>query len=459
MPANPRKFGTAVLVVAILASVGATAAAMAYFLRPTPAPIVAADAPPPPKAPAPIRYQCPMHPNIIRDHPGECPICGMKLVPMEEHEEAHDASPAPSADLSSITIDPERQQLIGLRTAEVVRGRISGQVRSSGRVAIDETRVRHINVKSGGFVEHIYVDFVGKAVKRGEPLFTLYSPELLSAQNEYLLALRTRDALAAQSASGDSGKALVASARRRLALWDIAEVELKRLEETREPSKALTIFSPISGVVSKKEVVQGMKLDPGAMPYEIVDLSTVWVLADVYENEIRLVKEGTPATLKLRAFPNETFQGKVLFIDPFLDPQTRTVKVRLSFPNPRGALRPEMFGEVTLAIAPREGLLVPADAVIDSGEQKVVFVSLGNGKFEPRTIEVGQSNGSEVEVLSGLNEGEQVVIRANFLVDSESRLRASLSALARDAEPPAAARVLPATGSDAGVNPHQGHGR
>ncbi|OGR00522.1 MAG: efflux transporter periplasmic adaptor subunit [Deltaproteobacteria bacterium RIFOXYA12_FULL_61_11] len=439
------------------------------------------------------QYQCPMHPSIIQEHPGDCPICGMKLVKVESWKgptsssasspaegkiafyrslmDPKQTSPTPRKDemgmdyapvfedevsgggssvpgLAGIGIDPERQQLIGLKTAEVVRGLVGGQVRTFGRVAIDETRVRHINVKNGGFVERIFVDFIGKRVKRGDPLFTLFSPELLAAQNEFLLALRTRGTLGTTAGSGDSGKVLVDSARRRLALWDVSTAEMQRLEATGQPTKTLTFYSPTAGVVTKKGVVEGMKLEAGAMPYEIVDLSVVWVLADVYESELRFVKEGTPAKLKLKAFPDRTFEGKVTFLDPLLDPQTRTVKVRLTFPNPSADLRPEMFGEVVLKIASHEGLQIPADAIVDSGTAKVVFVAQGEGKFQPRQIEVGQSDGTVVEVTSGLHAGDLVVTRANFLIDSESRLRSSLNAMSpAEGKQSESARVLPLSGT------------
>jgi Cu(I)/Ag(I) efflux system membrane fusion protein len=438
------------------------------------------------------QYQCPMHPTIIQDHPGDCPICGMKLVKVDLGKGAapssaagpserkvafyrspmnpKQTSPTPRKDemgmdyvpvyedevsggvssvpgLAVVGIDPERQQLIGLTTAAAARQQVGGQVRTVGRVAIDETRVRHVNVKNGGFVERIFVDFVGKRVKKGDPLFTMFSPELLAAQNEFLLALRMRGTLGATNGSGDSGQALVDAARRRLALWDVSPAEIQRLEETGQPTKTLTFYSPAAGVVTKKDVVEGMKLDAGAMPYEIVDLGVVWVLADVYESELRFVKEGTTATLSLKAFPGRTFEGKVVFLDPLLDPQTRTVKVRLTFQNPSGDLRPEMFGEVVLKVASHEGLVVPADAIVDSGTAKVVFVAQGEGKFQPRQVELGQSDGTVVEVTSGLQDGERVVTRANFLIDSESRLRASLNALSPAGKQPESARVLPPSGS------------
>ncbi len=398
-----------------------------------------------------IQYQCPMHPSIVQDHPGNCPICGMKLVKMEavaptgKEDDEPAAAPAVPG-MATVKIDPERQQLIGLSTAEVAHATVGGRIRTVGHVGVDETRVRRINVKNQGFVERVFVDFIGKRVRKGDRLFTYYSPELLAAQEELLSTLRLRG-------PGESGQALLEAARRRLRLWDMPAAEIERLERTGVPSRTVTVYSPIAGVVTKKDVFEGMKLEAGAMPYEIVDLSAVWVLADVYESELSQMKEGLAGTLELKAFPNKTFEGKVVFVDPFLDPNTRTVRVRLTFPNASGELRPEMFGEVSLETSPRHGLTIPADAVIDSGTTKVVFVALADGKFQPREVELGQSSGSVVEVLGGLVAGERVVTRANFLIDSESRLRASLDALGSSADGPESARVLPPSGTD----PHAGH--
>jgi Cu(I)/Ag(I) efflux system membrane fusion protein len=387
---------------------------------------------------------CPMHPTVVDDRESDCPICGMKLVPMEQVPEAAEATRG----LATVTIDPARQQLIGLRTAAVAMGPVGAAWRTVGRVAVDETRVRHINVKFSGFVERIHVDFIGKPVARGQTLFTIYSPDVVAAQEEYLLAVKTRGTLGGSLVS--SGDSLVEAARRKLQLWDISASDIERLERTGQVVKALPLRSPIAGVVVKKDVVEGMQLEAGAMPYEIVDLSKVWVLADVYESELARVKVGMPATLTLKAFPQRRFGGNVAFIDPVLDPQTRTVKVRLSFANPDGELRPEMFGEVVLESPLREGLRIPADAVIHSGTRAVAFVALGEGKLQPREVKLGQGDGQFVEVIDGLGEGEQVVTRANFLVDSESRLRASLAAMAAESGVPS-----PAAASAA--DPHAGH--
>jgi Cu(I)/Ag(I) efflux system membrane fusion protein len=439
--------------VAVAASPGASAAAGA------------------PAAAAKPKYTCPMHPSIVSDHPGECPICGMKLVKAEasgagESEkpgprkvafyrspmDPRQTSPVPRKDemgmdylpvyddeakgggqsvegLAAVNIDPMRQQLIGLHTAEVTRGLVNASWRTVGRVTVDETRVHHVSVKVSGFVERVFADYVGKAVRAGEPLFTIYSPELLSVQSEYLLALKTRTAMEEGGASASAGGELVDAARERLKLWDVSAGEIERLERTGRPTKTLTFFSPMTGVVTKKDVVMGHRISEGDMPYEITNLSQLWVLADAYESDLSRIKLGMTASLTLQAIPDRTFKGKVVFVDPLLDPKTRTAKVRLAFANPTGELKPEMFGEVTLHASPRQGLRIPGDAVIDSGTKKVVFVSLGDGKFEPREVRIGASNGDRLEVLSGLEAGDQVVTRANFLIDSESRLKASLAAM------------------------------
>lgn len=472
---EPGRFGwLALLLTAVVAAAAAGGGGYLIAAR-TQAPGAAGDA-------EKVLYQCPMHPTIVQDHPGECPICGMKLVKVGGKPGASTAgpgerkvkfyrspmdprqtSPTPRKDdmgmdfipvyedevsgaslvdgLATVEIDPARQQLIGLKTADVTRGKVKGTWETVGRVAMDERRVRHVNVKVAVYVERVYVDFVGKSVRRGAPLFSGYSPELLAAQEEYRIALRTQKSLAASSEAPVDTSGLVAASRRKLELWDVPESAIKKIEEGGKGLRSLTFHSPIAGVVTKKEVVGGMKLDEGAMPYEIVDLSHVWVLADIYETDLHRVRVGMPAKLTLKAYPNRTFEGTAAFVDPVLDPKTRTVKLRLEFANPSGELKPEMFGQVTLEGAEREGLRIPEDAVIDSGTKKIAFVALGAGMLQPREIVLGDSDGAQVEVISGLSEGEKVVVRANFLVDSESRLRASLAALTAGSAKPAPAPV------------------
>ena len=416
-------------------------------------------------------YQCPMHPTITADHPGDCPICGMKLVEVKGAANAPIAgeggrkivfyrspmnpsqtSPTPRKDemgmdyvpvfqdevqggagsvdgLATVTIDPARQQLIGLQVAPVTRGLISGSWRTVGRVEVDPTRVRKTNIKVEGYIERLFVDFVGRPVRRGQPLFSLYSPSLLAAENEYVLALQTREALDKAGATDNSGETLVEGSRRKLELWDVPDEEIQRLEQTRTPSRALTFLSPISGVVTAKTVVQGSSVNVGDTPFEITDLTEVWVMADAYEGDLASVHVGMPASLTLKSYPGRTFRGNVTFIDPLLDPATRTAKVHMHFPNPGLELKPEMYGDVVLEGSDRKGLRIQADAVIRAGTKDIVFLALGDGKFAPREVQLGARNGGEVEVRSGLEAGEQVVTRANFLVDSESRLRASLAAM------------------------------
>lgn len=437
-------------------------------------------------APKKQMYQCPMHPHVVQDHPGSCPICGMTMVPIVDKDTPKDkgkvvfyrspmnpslTSPVPMKDEmgmdyvavyegdlkadagslethATVTIDHERQQLIGLRTEEVKEGAVGGEVRTVARVAVDETRVRKVNVKVDGFVEKLFVDFTGKPVAQGAPLFSLYSPEFVSAQREYLLALRTQKSMGAANLLA-SGQELLDAAKRRLQLWDVPAAEVERLEKTGEVEKTLTLRSPIKGVVTAKNVVEGARIGPSDFPFEITDLSRVWAYADVYEPELPRVKMGQAATLTLVPYPGRTFHGKVVFIDPVLDPKTRTVKVRLEFPNADGALKPEMFGEALVKTTARRGLVVPRDAVLDAGTRKVAFVALGEGRFSPREVRVGASQGEDVEVLSGLEKGDLVVVRANFLVDSESRLQAALAHMAMKPEPAA----------PSGQQGHQGHQR
>jgi Cu(I)/Ag(I) efflux system membrane fusion protein len=356
----------------------------------------------------PLFYRSPMNAQVTSPVPMKDSM-GMDYVPVFEE------APSDVDGLGLVTLEPARQQLMGLKTAQVDVGPLGTVLRTNARVAVDETRVRRVNVKVAGFVEHLFVDFVGKPVRKGEPLYSLFSTEVLAAENELLLALRSNE------------PALIAASRSKLAQWAVPDTELQRLEREKLASSTVTFLSNVTGVVTTKDVVEGSRLEVGAMPFEVVDLSSVWVLADVYETELRFVTPGQMASLRLDAWPGRTWQGKVLFVDPSLDPKTRTAKVRLSFANAKGELKPEMFGEVTLAREPREVLRVPADAVVQSGTQQVVFVSRGEGRFEPRRIETGEQGHDFFEVLSGVSAGDAVVTRANFLVDSESRLRASLA--------------------------------
>jgi Cu(I)/Ag(I) efflux system membrane fusion protein len=286
---------------------------------------------------------------------------------------------------------------------------------------VDPTRVRKTNVKVDGYVERIFVNFLGQAVKKGEPLFTLYSPTLLVTQNEYVMALHNKSATGLDST-------LLAAARRKLELWDVPAETIDALERTG-PTKTLTFVSPTSGVVTGKDIVEGSYLEPGSTPYEITDLSVVWVMVDAYGSDLARVRLGMEATLSLPAYPGRLFSGRVKFIDPLLDPNTRTVKVHLHFANPTGELKPALYGDVVMRAETHVGLNIPLDAVIHSGTRSVVFVAEEQGKFRPVEVRLGERSADQIEVLSGLVEGQAVVTRANFLVDSESQLRSSLADL------------------------------
>ncbi|MBM4118902.1 efflux RND transporter periplasmic adaptor subunit, partial [bacterium] len=423
-----RRAGVLLLVIVALAAAGLGATGAWLAARRVPAPTTAASG---------QRWLCPMHPNIVRDHPDNCPACGMKLVPVKEESPAGEATAAAAepepAGLTEVDIDLARQQLIGLTTAAVDSGPIGGAWRTVGRVAVDERRVRAVNLKVGGFVERVFVDFTGQSVAKGDPLFALYSPELLAAQEEFLVALRGRQGLAAagaDTAALRSAERLLAAARRRLELWDVPAAAIDRLAATGRAERALTFVSPVAGVVTRKAIVEGATLAAGSEPYAITDLSAVWVLADAYASELGRVRPGLAATFTSAALPGREFAGRVSFVEPLLDAATRTLKLRLELPNPGGALRPELFGEVALAAAPRRVLRLPTDALLDAGGGEwVVFVARGEGRFAPRRVRVGERDADHAELLGGLAAGELVVTAANYLVDSESRLRAALAAL------------------------------
>lgn len=329
---------------------------------------------------------------------------------------------------SDVTIDSRRQQLIGVRTVAAVRSALAPTIRTVGAVRSAETRLADVNVKLDGWIRDLYVDYTGQAITKGQPLFTLYSPDLLATENEYLLALKTRDQLQQSQIADAKERAdqLVAAARQRLVLWDLPEEELRALESKRQPQNAVTFRSPVSGVVMEKTALQGMHVTAGQMLYKIADLSVVWVEADVYEGELPLVKIGDRATVLLDAYPGERFTGRVIYIYPYVEEKTRTNKVRYEFVNRGGRLKPGMFANVELTAASGMAIVVPTNAVLDSGAEQIVFVGKGDGYFEPRKVKVGRRLGDQIQVLEGVKDGELVATGATFFLDSESQLRAAL---------------------------------
>lgn len=327
-----------------------------------------------------------------------------------------------------VSIDPRRQQLIGVRTVAVTREPLQQTLRAVGVVRYDETRLADINLRLEGWIRDLYVDYTGQPIQKGQPLFTLYSPDLLGTQQEYLLALQTREQLHASVVpeARDRAEQLVRAARQRLVLWNLPEEEIRALEEQRQAPEVVTFRSPVSGFVIEKEALQGMRVMPGQTLYKVANLSTVWVEADVYEQEMALARVGQPAIVTLDAYPGETFQGRAIYIYPFVAEDTRTVKVRFEFPNGRGRLKPGMYANVEIRGRGAIGLTVPTNAVLDAGTDEIVFVAQGDGYFNPRPVKVGRRLGDRVEILEGVKEGESVATGATFFLDSESQLRAGL---------------------------------
>jgi Cu(I)/Ag(I) efflux system membrane fusion protein len=326
---------------------------------------------------------------------------------------------------AAVEVSSDRQQLLGITTLTVRRQRIEKKIRTVGVVQADETRTSHVHVKFEGFIEQIYVNYTGRLVRKGQPLFKVYSRDLLAAQQEYLASR----AAAARTPSGidpsvrAAGDQLASAARDRLRLFDVPASALAQIERSGEAQRAITITSPRSGTVIEKQAIEGLAVTPMTPLYVIADLSRVWVLADVYERDTAQVQLGQPATLQLEGLPGRTFEGKVTFVSPVVDQTTRTTKVRFEFPNREGALRPGMYATVDLSAAVGEGLAVPSDAVIDTGERKIVFVARGQGRFEPRAIVTGLAFDGKYEVLEGLAQGESIAASGQFLLDSESRIR------------------------------------
>jgi membrane fusion protein, copper/silver efflux system len=350
------------------------------------------------------------------------------------HSATEGNQPMPGHDMTSggVNVSPERQQLVGIRTASAEIRPMLQKIRTVGIVTYDETRVAQVFSKVEGWIEKLMVNYTGKLVQKGQPLFTLYSPDLVSTQEEYLLALKAKQTLGSSSikeisAGSDS---LLESAHRRLSLWDISEEQINNLEKTGKPQRTLTFFSPISGFVLKKDALQGMRVMPDKELYTITDLSTVWVNADIYEYELSHIRIGQTATINLSYFPARNFTGKVSWISPVMDEKTRTAKVRLEFANRDFILKPEMYANVEIAIDAGRKLAVPDEAVLDSGLRKVVFLDKGEGRFEPAEVKIGNKFDGYYEVLAGLSPGERILASASFLLDSESRLKEAMGAMA-----------------------------
>jgi membrane fusion protein, copper/silver efflux system len=375
----------------------------------------------------PLYWVDPMHPWYKSDRPGIAPDCNMQLVPVYPGDEARYYARANKLPEGSVQVTPEKQQLIGVEYGTVEYETVRDSIRAAARVTLDETRIAKVHSKLEGWVDQVFVDFTGRQVRKGEPLLTLYSPEALATQQEYLLAIKAQHQMHDNPVHEMLGstESLVAAAKKRMELWDISDAQIAEITSSGQPLKNLTLTSPISGFVMERNAFPKQKISPEAALYTVADLSRVWVLADVFEYEAANVRVGTGATFTLSALPGRAFHGRVSYILPQVDPATRTVKVRIEFENPGLALKPDQYGEVEFATGGGRRLVVPQSALLDSGDRQVVFVDRGKGFFEPRAVKVGARSAGKVQILDGLAAGERIVTSGNFLIDSESQLKSA----------------------------------
>ena len=417
-----------------------------------------------------LYYVDPMHPAYKSDKPGIAPDCGMALEPVyadggapnagraerkvlfyrDPHVPSYTAHApgvnpetgntlepvyAPAAEAAppgTVRISPERQQLIGVKFATVTSEGAGRTIRTVGKVAIDETRIAHVHPRFEGWIEKVHVDFTGQVVRRGQTMVTVYSPEMLASQQELLLARKARDLMSGNplQSAASHGDSLFAAARQRLELWGLTETQIDRVLETGQPIRIIALPAPASGYVMVRNAFPNQKVTPDSDLYTIADLSRVWVMADVYEADVTAIQVGQTATVQVPYVAGSApLAAKVTFIQPEVDPATRTIKVRLELPNPGTRLKPDMFVNTEFTVPGVERLTVPADAVLDAGDRQTIFVDRGNGYLEPRQVQIGQRLGDRITITRGLSAGERVIASGTFLVDSESQLRSAMNTL------------------------------
>ena len=394
------------------------------------------------------RYFCPMHPFIESDHAGACPICNMTLVPKGAGSQMALPPGDAMAALSKVAVNPTQRVMLKVATEKVGKRELAQGTVAMGKVSWDERKVATVSARIGGRIEKLYVDFTGTRVVRGQPLVDIYSPDLVATQREYLLALEgvARTQSDPNPDSREASKNLAAAARARLTLWGITDAQIAELEKSKEPRTAFPVIAPVSGIVRQRLVTTGQYVTEGASLYAIGQLASVWVQAQVYEFETGKVSLGAQAVVTTEAYPGREFRGSVSFVDPFFNPETRTVRVRIELSNPGEILKPDMFVRVDLTGRKGTVLAIPETAVLQTGERAVVWVETEPNAFSPRTVKVGHRSDGYYEILDGLSEGESVVTSGGYLLDSESQLRA--------------VSPVPAPSAPAGAgHPGQGSGR
>lgn len=458
-----------------------------------------------------LYYVDPMHPAYTSDKPGVAPDCGMTLEPVYATDSASPPGTAGGARVlyyrdpqqpsytatgpgvnpstghtleavfapadrptpsGAIRISAERQQLIGVKFETVRRGDAERTIRTVGKVAADETRIGHVHTRIDGWIDRVMVDFTGAVVRKDQPMLTVYSPEMLASQQELLLARRARDLMRNNplASAATHGQSLFDAARRRLQLWDLSDDQIDQVLATGEPFRNITVHAPMAGFVTTRNAFPNQKVTPDSDLYTIVDLSHVWIVADVFESDVQAIRLGDTARVSFSNNSAPPLTARINYIQPQVDPVTRTVQVRLDTANPAMRMKPDMFVNVEFAIQSVPQVTIPADAVLDTGDRQTVFVDLGDGYLEPRQVVIGGRFGDRVAIASGLQDGERIVSSGTFLIDSESQLKAAASGMGAPpqhqhgssgdapAGPPPPSTVgtqkAPLTGA-----PHQEHGR
>ncbi|HLF15214.1 MAG TPA: efflux RND transporter periplasmic adaptor subunit [Bacteroidota bacterium] len=400
-------------------------------------------------------YTCPMHPTVVSDKPGSCPVCGMTLVKKT-------GSPQTSSEdigvIQTVSLSQAQRVIANVATTAAVRRSIDREITAVGVVDYAEPRRTKVTARFRGRIEKLYVDYIGRRIERGQPLFEMYSPDLYSAEREFVLALK---AMATPGAdSNPDRQAMVDAARDRLSIhFGLTRDQVARIESTRTVDQTVTFFSPISGTVLGKEVQEGQYVTEGTVLYDLADLSQVWIYLDVYEKDLRFIRTDHPVRIRAESYPGETFKGRVTFIDPILEPETRTVRVRTEFDNASGKLKPQMYVRAEIHVPAAEAVVVPASAIMYTGRRNIVWVEVKENTFEPRDVRVGVTAGPMVEILDGLHEGEQVVASGGYLIESESQLRAPAQGggLHRHDDTPGN-NPPPPEEADARPQDHDGHG-
>jgi len=367
----------------------------------------------------------PMHPAYHSDKAGIAPDCGMALVPMYESKTPAEQA---SADAGLIHMPKSQQRALGVRLTTVDEQDVSRTLRTSGVVTADETRIGHVHVKTSGWVEDVYANFIGQLVRKGQPLFTLYSPDLVATQQEYLIALRGEHQLGKSQYDevAKSSQSLLESTRERLKLWDLTDAQIANLDRTGQVSKTITIYSPVTGFITDRKAFPHTSVNGDVELYTVADLSRVWVTADVFEADLPYVKVGQQALIHFPYAPGKAITGRVGYSYPVLDPQTHAAKIRIEVANPGTVLKPNMLADVELTINYGRHLVVPAEAVLDSGTMQTVFIAHDEASFEPRMVTIGATVDGKTILISGVRKGETIVESGNFLLDSDTRLNAPM---------------------------------